>query len=100
MLLKRGVLGFIENQTDEKDYYGQDINQILEKNSRRIDYSLGQSKNYTYSKSSFVGEEAATSLDINSNNFWQVALRDIESPLQKLNARTKSLHDFDTMAKQ
>ena len=91
MLLKRGVLGFIENQTDEEQYFSQNIDQILENNSRRVEYALGDSKNYTYSKSSFVGDEAATKLDINSHNFWEVAMRDIESPVQKLNSRTKDL---------
>ena len=41
MLLKKGVLGFIENQIDEQEYFGQDIDKILEKNSRKIEYALG-----------------------------------------------------------
>jgi hypothetical protein len=42
-----------------------------------MEYSLGGDKNYTYSKSKFVGDKSSTHLDINSSNFWQVALKDI-----------------------
>lgn len=90
MLLKKGVLGFIEGNSKEEEFFKQDIDQIIEKNAKRIEYSLGKDKNYTYSKSKFVGDHTATSLDINSENFWEVALKDIESPIQKLAKKVES----------
>jgi len=41
MLLRKGVLGFIENKTDEDQYFKQDIDQIIEKSGHRIEYAFG-----------------------------------------------------------
>ena len=35
-LLKKGVLGFLENGVNQEEYFKQDIDEILEKNARKI----------------------------------------------------------------
>jgi hypothetical protein len=97
-LLKRGILGFIENKTDEEQFFGQDIDQIIEKSGRKVEYTLGQ--NYAYSKSKFAGDHSSSQLDINAADFWEVALRDIQSPVQKLNAKAGRLEDYATAEQQ
>ncbi len=94
------MLGFIENNSKEDDYFKQDIDQILEKNSRKIEYALGKDKNYSYSKSAFAGDKTATNLDINSANFWEVALKDIESPIQKLSKKIEQLSSYSEIEAQ
>jgi chromodomain-helicase-DNA-binding protein 7 len=49
-LLKKGVLGFLENENDNAEYFNQSIEDILEKNARKIEYSTAQS---TFSKTTF-----------------------------------------------
>ena len=49
-LLKKGILGFLENENKDEEYFNQSIEDILEKNSKKIEYNSAQS---SFSKTSF-----------------------------------------------
>jgi hypothetical protein len=38
MLLRKGVLGFLENQRNEEEFFNQTIEDILEKNARKVEF--------------------------------------------------------------
>jgi hypothetical protein len=51
--LKKGILGFLENENENEEYFNQSIEDILEKNSKKIEYSTVQS---TFAKTTFKVE--------------------------------------------
>ncbi len=67
-LLKRGIVGFLENTSDGQEYFAQSIEEILSKNSRKIQYNLGDNTNY--SKTKFSLGEDQNDIDLNAPDFW------------------------------
>jgi chromodomain-helicase-DNA-binding protein 7 len=55
MLLKRGIIGFLDSQHSGEDFFNQTIEDILEKNARKVEYAVPQSAT-TFSKTKFRGE--------------------------------------------
>lgn len=80
--MKNGIIGLIANNNNEA-FYEQNIDEILEKNSRQAKYSLINGT-YTVSKQSFVSEKADQSISITDPNFWKLILKNAESRCQKL----------------
>lgn len=85
MLLKKGILGFLDND-DQNNFFEQNIDSILEKNSRIAKYSVIKGS-YTVSKSSFISEKTDMNININDPDFWQVVLKSRESKPLLLNKK-------------
>ena len=93
LLLKRGILGLLDKDQNndqselQQSFFEDNIDQILEKNSRIAKYSLINS-NFTISKSSFVSKNSDSSLNINDPKFWETILKskvsESKEQLQKL----------------
>lgn len=66
LLLKKGVIGFLDNQMNEEEYFNQSIEDILEKNARKVEYSLTNS--CAFSKTKFRSEE--NELELDAPDFW------------------------------
>ncbi|KAM3144240.1 hypothetical protein pb186bvf_003702 [Paramecium bursaria] len=81
VLLKNGIIGLITN--DNEDFYEQNIDEILKKNSRMAKYSLVNGS-YTVSKQSFISEKTDKNLSLSDPNFWKIILKNQESKAQKL----------------
>jgi hypothetical protein len=98
-LLKKGILGFIDDDKNKEQSFKEDnIEQILEKNSRIANYSLiGNS--YTISKRTFVSNQSDTLINMDDPNFWQNVLQSEVSAGQKLLEQTKN-KDFKSQAEQ
>ena len=47
-----------------------------------------------------MGDQSSNNLDLNSENFWEVALKDIESPIQKLSKKAEDLKAFESAGDQ
>ena len=77
-LLKKGILGLINDENNEnKVYMEEDIDKILE-NSRIAKYSLINGS-FSFSKSSFVSKQTDTSINIDDPNFWETILKNKDS---------------------
>ena len=72
VLLKNGIIGLITN--DNEDFYEQNIDEILKKNSRMAKYSLVNGS-YTVSKQSFISEKTDKNLSLSDPNFWKIILK-------------------------
>ena len=72
----------------QQAYFDDNIDQILEKNSRIAKYSLINS-NFTIAKSSFVSKNSDTSLNIDDPKFWETVLKSSESESKKYLLRLK-----------
>lgn len=71
MLLKKGVIGFLDNQMNEEDYFNQSIEDILSNNARQVVYSV--TPNCSVSKTKFKSEENNIQLD--APDFWEQAMK-------------------------
>ncbi|EGR27208.1 myb domain protein [Ichthyophthirius multifiliis] len=80
-LLKKGIIGLLNEEEEIKksnDFFQDDIEQILQKNSRIAQYSIING-NYTFQKSSFIANKGDSDLNIDDPNFWNKVLKDQES---------------------
>lgn len=94
LLLKKGVIGFLDNQMNEEEYFNQSIEDILEKNARKVEYSLAQNS-CAFSKTKFRSEE--NELELDAPDFWEQALKCLESPLDKLVSKRSHLKEYSTL---
>ena len=100
-LLKKGILGLIEDNAPEtRAFMEEDIEEILKKNSRIAKYSLINGT-YTFSKSSFVSNQTDQSIKLDDPNFWEIVLKNSETQAKKLLAQLeKSPTQFDNLETQ
>ena len=78
ILLKKGIIGLLNEEEESKksnDFFLEDIDQILKKNTRIAQYSIING-NYTFSKGSFSANKADSDLKIDDPNFWNKVLKD------------------------
>ena len=101
ILLKKGILGFIDESSQEtKAFMEEDIEEILKNNSRIAKYSLVNGT-YTFSKSSFVSNQTDQNIKLDDPNFWEIVLKNTESPAKKLfNDLQKSISKFNNIEVQ
>ena len=91
-LLKKGILGFLEGGENE-NFFDGNVDDIIAKNSRIAKYSLINGS-CSFSKSKFVSNESDNELKINDPNFWNIVLKNVESPSQQLLKRLKTSTDL------
>lgn len=80
-LLKKGILGLVNEEEESKrstEFFEEDIDSILKNNTRIAKYSVINGS-YSFSKGSFVSNQADTDLKIDDPNFWNKVLKDQES---------------------
>lgn len=84
ILLKKGILGLIEEGAQEtRKFMEEDIEDILKKNSRIAKYSLINGT-YSFSKSSFCSNQTDMSIKLDDPNFWEIVLKNTETQAKKL----------------
>ena len=90
-LLKKGILGFLQNpeHNDNETFFEQNVDDIIQNNSRIAKYSLINGS-CSFSKSRFVRDNADNQLKINDPNFWNIVLKNVQSPTQLLLKKIKS----------
>ena len=89
-LLKKGILGFFEGDENKgQTFFEQNVDDIIQNNSRIAKYSLINGS-CSFSKSRFVSENADNELKINDPNFWNIILKNVQSPTQLLLKKLKS----------
>ena len=90
ILLKKGILGFLQNgQGDNQTFFEQNVDEIIQKNSRIAKYSLINGS-CSFSKSRFVSDNADNQLKISDPNFWNIVLKNVQSPTQNLLKKLKN----------
>jgi chromodomain-helicase-DNA-binding protein 7 len=83
-LLKHGIYGVMdEDTTKSESFVESNIDQILENNSRVVNYSVIRGT-YSLAKSSFVSCNADETLDMNDPNFWSKVLSPQTSTINRL----------------
>lgn len=65
------------------------MDEIIQNNSRIAKYSLINGS-CSFSKSRFVSDSADNKLKINDPNFWNIVLKNVQSPTQLLLKKIKS----------
>lgn len=65
------------------------MDEIIQNNSRIAKYSLINGS-CSFSKSRFVSENADNKLMINDPNFWNIVLKNVQSPTQQLLKKLKA----------
>ena len=91
-LLKKGILGFLEDG-EEENFFDGNVDDIIAKNSRIAKYSLINGS-CSFSKSKFVSNESDNELKINDPNFWNIVLKNLVSPTHQLLKHIKSHPDL------
>ncbi|KAJ6239459.1 kismet [Anaeramoeba flamelloides] len=92
-LLKYGAYDLFHDNGDSEKFCEEDIDQILEGRTTKVTHDSNENsnnennKNSSFSRATFVSEDADTSLDINDPNFWQKLIPD----KKKRNYETESL---------
>ena len=74
-LLKKGILGFLDND-ENKNFFEGEVEDIIAKNSRIAKYSLINGS-CSFSKSKFISTESDNDLKINDPNFWNIVLKNV-----------------------
>lgn len=82
-LLKRGLLGFINQEGEGKSSEHQTFEEILSNSSRLASVSL-ISNTYSFSKQSFVSQFSDKSISLEDPDFWARVLATRESDIAKL----------------
>jgi chromodomain-helicase-DNA-binding protein 7 len=90
-LLKKGILGFLENgeENANETYFERNVDDIIQNNSRIAKYSLINGS-CSFSKGRFVSDNADNMLKINDPNFWNIVLKNVQSPTQQLLKKIKN----------
>ena len=80
MLLKKGILGLMNEEEDNKAnaFFEENIEEILKKNTRVAKYSLINGT-YTFSKSSFVSKQTDQNINLDDPDFWEKVLKNSEN---------------------
>ena len=97
-LLKKGILGFIDDD-EKKDFFEGQVEEIIAKNSRIAKYSLINGS-CSFSKSKFISKESDNELKINDPNFWNIVLKNVESPTQLLLKKLKASTELKSLENQ
>lgn len=108
-LLRRGMIGLYEEnmknedgtvrQVENNTFYEDNVDDILEKNSRLAKYSVIKGS-YTFAKSRFVSDQADNKLDLRDPNFWNIVLKNVESKSQKILKKLEDLSKFKSVPAQ
>ena len=98
MLLKKGILGFLEGQENQQFFEGN-VDDIIAKNSRIAKYSMINGS-CSFEKRTFTSNESDKDLKLNDPNFWNIVLKNVESPSQLLLKKYKSITDFKDLELQ
>lgn len=101
ILLKKGILGLIEeNAGESRAFMEEDIEDILKKNSRIAKYSLINGT-YSFSKSSFCSKQTDQNINMDDPNFWEIVLKSSENHSKKLLTELdKNPNQFENYEKQ
>ncbi len=83
VLLKKGILGFIDEDQPDNRFGAEDIDEFLKSNSRIAKYSLIKGS-YSFSKGEFVPAFTDQSIEITDPNFWSKVLKNMDSKAQAL----------------
>lgn len=84
-LLRKGILGLVNEDEESKkshEFFEDDIDSIIKKNSRIAKYSVINGS-YSFSKGSFISNHADTDLKIDDPNFWVKVLKQHDSKSQR-----------------
>ena len=73
-----GILGLIKDapESENNNFYENDIDEILAKNSREAEYSLIKGS-YSFDKKKFVSSTCDKQLQLNDPDFWEKVLKNI-----------------------
>ena len=93
-LLKRGVVGFLDSKVDEEAFFNQSIEDILQKNARKIEYSVSPNS-CAFSKTKFKVDDN-NDVQIDAPDFWQKALRGVENEVDRLTKKVTQLKTYKT----
>lgn len=80
-LLKKGILGFLENENENKTMQveaEEDIEKILSTSTRTMNYSLSSKGACSFSKLTYVSKHTDQEMQIEDPLFWQKALANVE----------------------
>lgn len=97
-LLKKGILGFLDND-ENKNFFEGEVEDIIAKNSRIAKYSLINGS-CSFSKSKFISTESDNDLKINDPNFWNIVLKNVESPTQILLKKLQNIGEYRSTESQ
>jgi chromodomain-helicase-DNA-binding protein 7 len=75
MLLKKGIVGFLATEGEGDEFFNKSIEDILEKNARKVQYALSQNS-CTFSKTKFRSEDQ-NDIRVDAPDFWQQALKGV-----------------------
>lgn len=75
ILLKKGILGFLDNK-DNQDFYEANVDDIIAKNSRIAKYSAINGS-CTFEKRTFTSNESDKDLGLYDPNFWDKVLKNV-----------------------
>ena len=89
-ILRDGAYAILdEDPSKSEQFLESNIEDILTKNSRVIDYNIVRG-NYNLNKSTFVSQNADTSLNIDDPHFWEKLMPKQDSELDYLQTRLNS----------
>ena len=96
LLLKKGILGLLDNdENGEKEAHTMDIDELI-KNSKTTNYSMINDK-YTITRMNVKTDNKEKKVDIDDPDFWKKVLKDEETPgklLLKEFGQLKENNDF------
>ena len=90
--MKKGNLRILENGlrgNNAETFFEQNVDEIIQNNSRIAKYSLINGS-CSFSKSRFISDNADNQLKINDPNFWNIVLKNVQSPTQLLLKKLKN----------
>lgn len=82
LLLKKGMLGLLEQQGSDENDVEVDVDKIIEK-SRVANYSFING-NYSFAKGNFSAQAPENRVLLDDPDFWQKVFKDSDKPTQRL----------------